>query len=253
METLTPTEVANETFVLHDHVPVAAAPGRPAQFLPVNTLLIRSARAMVVGTGGIDRRDRFLAGLRSLVNPADIGWVFLSNGGADHTGGLGGLLELAPRATVVAGRSSGRRSTELLQPTAARVHWVDDGERIDIGDRILTAVRPPVYDSSAARGLFDPTTGVYWTADSFATTVPRPVRTVDELDPDEWEHAMETHHRDAAPWVELLDERKFQASVDVVEGLGATLLAGCHTPIIPRHQVDRALAVVRRSANRRLW
>jgi glyoxylase-like metal-dependent hydrolase (beta-lactamase superfamily II) len=253
METLSPTEVANDTFVLHDHVPVGVAPGQPPRVVPVNTLLIRSARAVVVDTGSIGRSDRFLTDLCTLVDPADIGWVFVSSDAADHTGGLHELLALATRATVVAGRSPDRRSAELLQLSDAQVQWVDDGERIDVGDRTLAAVRPPVYDSPAARGLFDPTTGLYWTADSFATTVPHPVRTVDELEPDEWERGMQERNLEAAPWIELLDERKFQASVDVIEGLGAIVLAGCHTPIIPRHQVDRALAVVRRSTDRTLW
>ena len=253
METLSPTEVANETFVLHDHMPVSVAPGQSPRLVPVNTLLIRSA----TGSGGRHRQhrtERTVPDRPALVHrPADIGWVFLSSDAADHTGGLHELLALATRATVVAGRSPDRRTTESLRLADARVHWVDDGERIDVGDRTLAAVRPPVYDSPAARGLFDPTTGLYWTADSFATTVPRPVRTVDELEPDDWERGMRERNLEAAPWIELLDERKFQASVDVVEGLGATVLAGCHTPIIPRHQVDRALAVVRRSTDRTLW
>ena len=46
----------------------------------------------------------------------------------------------------------------------------------------LHAVRPPVYDSPTTRGLFDPTTGVYWTSDSFATPMLTPVRDVDEID-----------------------------------------------------------------------
>ena len=35
-------------------------------------------------------------------------------------------------------------------------------------------MRPPVYDSPTTRGLFDPTTGVYWAVDTFATPLPDP-------------------------------------------------------------------------------
>ena len=54
-----------------------------------------------------------------------------------------------------------------MPPTRQR--WVDDGESFDVGDRMLQAVRPPVFDSPTTRGLFDPTTGVYWASDGFAT------------------------------------------------------------------------------------
>ena len=43
-------------------------------------------------------------------------------------------------------------------------------------------MRPPIFDSPTTRGLFDPTTGVYWASDSFATPMLAPVRDVDELD-----------------------------------------------------------------------
>ena len=71
---------------------------------------------------------------------------------------------------------------ESLEVPLTRQRWVGDGEGLDVGDRILRAIRPPVFDSPTTRGLYDPTTGVYWASDSFATPMLAPVRTVDEID-----------------------------------------------------------------------
>ena len=74
------------------------------------------------------------------------------------------------------------RMGESLTVPPSRWRWVSDGEALDVGDRLLHAVRPPIFDAPTTRGLFDPTTGVYWAADGFATPMMTPVRDVAALD-----------------------------------------------------------------------
>ena len=50
-----------------------------------------------------------------------------------------------------------------------------------------------------------------------------------------------------SPWVTMVDEPRFQATVDRVEALAPTVLAGCHTPAIGEAFVARALATTRRT------
>ena len=66
------------------------------------------------------------------------------------------------------------RHTNCFDFPLDRCRWVMDGDSLDIGDRTLQALRPPVFDSPTTRGLFDPTTGVYWAVDTFATPLPDP-------------------------------------------------------------------------------
>ena len=66
-----------------------------------------------------------------------------------------------------------RMGASLAVPPT-RQRWVGDGEVLDVGDRTLRRVRPPIFDSPTTRGLFDPTTGVYWASDSFATPMLTP-------------------------------------------------------------------------------
>ncbi|WP_410961846.1 hypothetical protein, partial [Salmonella sp. SAL4359] len=84
------------------------------------------------------------------------------------------------------------RMGATLEVPPTRWRWISDGESCDVGDRTLHAVRPPIIDSPTTRGLFDPTTGVYWSSDSFATPMPTPVHDVDELDADFWQQGIWT-------------------------------------------------------------
>jgi hypothetical protein len=114
--------------------------------------------------------------------------------------------------------------------------------------------RPPADRGPSARlrlpttrGLFDPTTGVYWAADGFASPMLTPVRDVEELDADFWLEGMAMFNQYVSPWITLTDDAKFQATVDRVEALGASRLVGCHTPVIGRSHIDWAMTATRRS------
>jgi hypothetical protein len=118
---------------------------------------------------------------------------------------------------------------------------------LDVGDRVLQAVRPPIFDSPTTRGLFDPTTGVYWAVDSFATPMLTPVREVAELDPDFWVEGMATFDNYVSPWLALVDDARFQATIDRVAALQPTTIVGCHTPVIGAGHVADAIAATRRA------
>ena len=131
-----------------------------------------------------------------------------------------------------------------------RQRWVGDGEKLDVGDRVLHAIRPPVFDSPTTRGLYDPTTGVYWASDSFAT----PMLSADRATWPTWTPVLAGRHDHVQPVrVALAATRrrraKFQLTVDRVEALGASYIAGCHTPIIGRDHVGQAIDITRKSAD----
>jgi hypothetical protein len=88
---------------------------------------------------------------------------------------------------------------------------------------------------------------VFWSSDSFATPMLTPVRDVDELDPGFWDEGMATFNQYVSPWITLTDDAKFQATVDRIEALGASSIVGCHTPVIGRRDIDRAIVATRRS------
>lgn len=70
----------------------------------------------------------------------------------DHTGGVYDLLEAAPNATVVTTFIGvGILGTERPLPLD-RVHLLNPGQTLDVGDRTLTGFRPPLFDNPATVG-----------------------------------------------------------------------------------------------------
>jgi flavorubredoxin len=241
---LEPTWIAPETYLVHDHHGEGFAP----VIVPLNSMVIRGAEPVVVDTGMAENREQYLEDVFSLVEPEDIRWVFISHDDVDHTGNVNALMELAPKATLVINWFMQERMGASLEVSPLRQRWVGDGEILDVGDRKLLAIRPPVFDSPTTRGLFDTTTGVYWASDSFATPMLTVARNVEEIDAQFWTEGMTMFNRYVSPWLELTDDAKYQATVDRVAKLGASAMVGCHTPVISRSHVAAALETTRRSA-----
>jgi flavorubredoxin len=238
---LQPTRVADETFIIHDHTGEGIAP----VLVPINSLVIRGAEPIVVDTGFADNREHFHADVFGLVEPEDIRWLFVSHDDVDHTGNVNELMRLAPNATLVINWFMLERMGATLDVPLHRMRWVADGESFEAGDRRLHAVRPPVFDSPTTRGLFDPTTGFYWGADSFATPMLEPTTDVVALDAGFWHDGMAMFHQYVSPWYSMVDRAAFQRSVDRVESLGVTSIAGCHTPAIRSTHVETAFRQIR--------
>jgi len=238
-----PTKAAPDTWVIHS---VQEALGQPL-FVYLNSLVILGREPMIVDTGTIANREQWLEDVFSLVEPKDVRWIFLSHDDVDHTGNLEQVMEACPDARLVCNWAMVERHTNCFEFPLARCQWVMDGDELDIGDRTVVALRPPVYDSPTTRGLFDPTTGLYWSADSFATPLPDPGADIPALDAEFWDFGLTLFVLGAvSPWISLTDPAKYGAYVDRVQGLDIATIAGCHTPAIEGEFIEKAFATIRR-------
>lgn len=233
---LAPTRIAADTFVIHDH----EGEGTDPVAVPLNTMVIRGEQPVVVDTGMAENREQYLADLFSIVEPDDVRWVFNSHDDVDHTGNVNAVMDACPNATLVINWFMTKRMGESLAVPFTRQRWVGDGESFDVGDRVLHAVRPPVYDSPTTRGLFDPTTGVYWGSDSFATPMLQPTTTIDALDRGFWHEGFAMFAHYVSPWAAMADDAKFAQTIRRVEELDITTIAGCHTPTIGAAHIGAA-------------
>jgi flavorubredoxin len=246
--TTVPYEVAEETFV----VPWALfAP--PVGHFHLNSLVIRGQQPVIVDTGPPANREAWFEAVFSLVEPADVRWIFLSHDDRDHSGNLMPLLDACPNATLLTNWFSiGRMAEEWLTPLP-RCRFMNAGDGLDVGDRTLTALCPPVYDNPTTRGLFDERTGVFWAVDTFAMPVPQPTQWAHEVDADTFEEGQRFGARLIAPWHEWLDERRFTAHVDAVRELPITVLTSCHGPAIRGEHVDRSFDILRSLPSAGAW
>lgn len=240
---LEPTKVAPDTYVVHNHQGEGTAP----LIVGLNTMVIRGAEPVVVDTGPPENQDEFLADVFSLVEPEDVRWVYLSHDDIDHTGNVNVLMDACPNATLILNWFMTERMGPTLAVPPTRWRWIGDGDAFDVGDRQLHAIRPPIFDSPTTRGLFDPSTGVYWASDSFASPMLHPIRDVSELDEGFWIDGMAMFNTYVSPWLALVDEARFQATVDRIEALSPTVITGCHSAVIGPSHVAQAIETARRT------
>jgi flavorubredoxin len=237
-----PTEVAADTFVIHQ---VQPALGQPL-FVYLNSMVIRGKEPVIVDTGTPANRKQWLEDAFSLVEPRDVRWVFISHDDVDHTGNLDEVMTACPNATLVCNWAMVERHTNCFAFPLERCRWVMDGESFDVGDRTLRALRPPVYDSPTTRGLYDPKTKLYWAVDTFATPLPDPQMGIADLDPGFWRELMWVFAVGAvSPWLTMLDHDKYGRYVDQTQTLDITTIAACHTPVIEGPYIEQAFARIR--------
>jgi hypothetical protein len=237
-----PTKVAADTYVVHS---VQEALGQPL-FVYLNSMVILGAEPLILDTGTIANRAQWLEDVFSLVEPNDVRWIFLSHDDVDHTGNLEQTMEACPNAQLVCSWSMIERHSSCFEFPIDRCRWVMDGETLQLADRTLVAIRPPVYDSPTTRGLFDPTTGVYWSADAFATPLPDPAAGIADLDPEFWGFGLTLFTYGAlSPWLSIVDPGAYGKTVDRIQQLGATTIAGCHTPVLEGAFIDKGFDLLR--------
>lgn len=238
-----PLEVAPDTFCIR-----ALTPSVGGTWTNLNSMVIRGAEPVVVDTGMVTHREQWFEDVFSLVPADELRWIFVSHIDTDHAGNLIEALARCPNAAMITSRGESFRVAASLGVPFARMRLVDEGECFAVGDRELTALRPPVYDSPYTRGLFDESTGVYYASDAFCAPIPgAPVDWTDEIDPDLWAEGLARfHHASLCPWVALVDPAKYQAEIDALARHAIGTIVSAHSPVIRGAAVARAFELLAR-------
>ena len=135
--------------------------------LPVNAFVLLAEQPVLVDTGMPAVADEFLDLLWSAVDPADLRWVWLTHPDRDHTGAVLQILDAAPHAKLVT-TFLGMGILSIEHPISPeRVYLLNPGQSLDVGDRTLTAFRPPLFDSPVTTGFVDDSTGTCVSSDCF--------------------------------------------------------------------------------------
>ena len=159
---------------------LAPTPGSYPSYLPVpgiglivvNSYLIESEEPVVIDTGMPIVRQEFLENLWSLIDPKDVKWVFLTHDDADHSGSLIEVLSAATNARLVTQFIGFARLETAFHMRPERMHIMNPGQTLNLGDRQLACLRPPLFDSPATMAVFDGKSRVLFSADSFGAFIP---------------------------------------------------------------------------------
>ena len=236
-----PLKIADDTWLIQQIQEAIIGP----MWVYLNSLVIKGSELIVVDTGTPANREQWLQDVFSIVAPEDVRWIFLSHDDVDHAGNLLEIMERCPNATLISTWFMIERHTNAFNFPLERCRWVNDGQSWRAGDRTLTAITPPLFDSPVTRGLYDDRSGVYWAVDSFATPVSGPMDDISQLDQGAWKFGLEFFNRLNSPWFKLLDPAKFGRHVDQVQRLDIQAIAACHTPVIRRPKIDEAFDLIR--------
>jgi hypothetical protein len=224
------SKLNDDVSVIHDALEV---PG--LGWLPANAFVLHADQPLVVDTGvGLPDRN-FVDVLSDVIAPEDVRWIYLTHPDRDHTGGIFALLEAAPNARLITTFvGAGIMSTECPLPMP-RLYFLNPGESLDIGDRSVTAFRPPLFDNAATLGLVDSKSGTMFSSDCFgAPQATEEIALADDVDVAG--DAQELAQRQTlwtsvdSPWVHTADPDRFAATLEPIRRFDPTLILSTHLP-----------------------
>jgi flavorubredoxin len=113
--------------------------------IAINAFVLHGREPVLVDTGTVAGASDFMTALESTIDPAVLRWIWLTHTDFDHIGSLAALLQANPQLRVITSfLGVGIMGLSSAPLPMDRVHLINPGQSVTVGDRRLTAVKPPV-------------------------------------------------------------------------------------------------------------
>ena len=209
--------------------------------VPINAFVIKGSEPILVETGAAVESAEFMAALRKVIDPADLKWIWLSHTDFDHIGSVHQLLRENPRLRVIT-TFLGVGIMGLSAPLPLdRVRFVNPGETLTLGNRRLTAVKPPVFDNPCTTGFYDHSSGTFFSADCFGALLQAVPQNAAELSEQDLRDGQVLWATIDSPWLHKVDREAFASELDCIRKMAPTLILSNHLPPAPGHLMERFL------------
>ena len=202
--------------------------------IAVNAFVLHGAEPVLVDTGTAAGATEFMSELAAVIDPSELRWVWLTHTDFDHIGSLSTLLDTNPHLRVITSFLGvgimGLSSTPLPMD---RVHLVNPGQSVSLGERRLLAVKPPLFDNPVTTGFVDDRSGILFSSDCFGALLPAVPYDAAELDAGTLRDGQVRWATIDSAWVHEVDREVFALSLDRFRSLEPTMVCSSHLPPAP--------------------
>jgi flavorubredoxin len=211
--------------------------------LAINAFVIHADEPVLVDTGAVRESEEFMASLRSVIDPADLRWIWLTHTDFDHIGALHRLLNENERVRVITSfLGMGIMGLSGSPLPAERVRLVNPGQAVDVGDRILTAVKPPAFDNPITQGAYDNRSGIFFSSDCFGALLEDEVpERAEALSEEELRRGQIFWATVDSSWLQHVDRSAFASELDRIRALQPTMILSSHLPAAHGSSTERLL------------
>lgn len=222
---LSPYEIVPSVHVLPSVVPV---PG--LGLLPIHAFLVRGEQPYLVDTGIFPDEGEMVAAVERLLPFEELRWIYLTHADPDHIGALHAMLERAPNAKLVTTFIGIAKLGVFRAVPPERVHLLNPDERLDLGDRTLEVLKPPLFDAPETTAFHDDALDALFSSDCFGGPMAKPARTVDEVPTEDLERAQIAWTAIDAPWIHDIDRARFRKKLHELEARDPEWIFSTHLP-----------------------
>lgn len=213
-------------------------------FVPINAFVLKGTEPILVDTGSVIEREAFMPALQSIIDPAELRWIWLTHTDFDHIGSLHRLLDENPRLRVIT-TFLGVGIMSLFDPLPMdRVTLVNPGERFTAGDRTLRAIRPPAFDNPSTTGFYDEKSQVFFSSDCFGALLADPPQNAADLSEKDLREGQVFWATVDAPWLHKADTGVLAKELKAVRSMDPKMILSSHLPAASGDLTERLIGAL---------
>lgn len=210
--------------------------------VPINSFVLKGLEPILVDTGAVVQNGEFMPALRSVIDPSELKWLWITHTDFDHMGSLHQLLAENPKLRVIT-TFLGVGIMSLSAPLPMdRVYLVNPGEKITVGDRTLSAVRPPAFDNPSTTGFYDDKSGAFFSSDCFGALLSAVPQNAADLSDKDLRDGQVFWATLDSPWLHKVDRTAFARELDGIRQMAPKMILSSHLPAAPGRMTERLLA-----------
>ncbi len=210
--------------------------------IPINAFVLHSAEPVLVDTGAMVESAEFMTALRSVIDPADLRYIWLTHTDFDHIGALATLLGENPDIRVITS-FLGVGIMGLFAPLPMeRVYLLNPGQSLAVGDRTLTAVKPPTFDNPITTGFYDDRSGALFSSDCFGALLQEVPERAEELSDEALRQGQVFWATVDSPWLHGTDTAVFARQLHALQALDPSLVLSSHLPAAAGSSLPRLIS-----------